>query len=144
MNDSHAHLVPRAGLDPIADAATALEVVQLAVHLPPRHETIVVLLDDAGCGSTIAVVADTVRPDDVLEVVECMAGAAATAEHVAGILLASVRPGARALDPHDVERWIELSELCVDRGLELVEWFVLGDEVHCPRDALCEPPRWER
>lgn len=144
MNDSHAHLVPRAGLDPIADAATALEVVQLAVHLPPRHETIVVLLDDTNCGSTIAVVADTVRPDDVLEVAECLVGAAAGADHVAGILLASVRPGSRVLDPTDVERWIELNEICAAHGIELLEWFVLGDEVHCPRDALCEPQRWER
>ena len=39
------HRCPRAGIDPVDDAPTALAIVGLAMHRPRRAETIVVLLD---------------------------------------------------------------------------------------------------
>ncbi len=35
-----------------------------------------------------------------------------------------------------------MSDLTSAAGVELVEWFVIGDDIHCPRDLLGEPPRW--
>ena len=32
--------------------------------------------------------------------------------------------------------------LTVADVMELLEWFVIADEVSCPRDLLGEPPRW--
>ncbi len=42
----------------------------------------------------------------------------------------------------DVDRWLELSDLAEQAGVELLEWFVIGDAITCPRDLLGEPPRW--
>lgn len=133
--------LPRAGVDPITDAATALVTVAAAIQRPLRHETIVVFLDDARRGLAIAVVSGTERPDDVLEVVECLTQPAATRESVAAIVVASIRPGAGAL-PSDLDRWLEMSELAEQAGVEVVEWFVIADGIDCPRDLLGEPPRW--
>ena len=72
MRLSPSHRPPRAGIDPIASHDDALVTVAMAVHLPLRPETIVVLLDDARRGIALVVVTDTTRPDDVLEAVECL------------------------------------------------------------------------
>ncbi len=142
MTDPTARRVPRAGLDPITDAATALDVVYCALHLPPRHETIVVLLDRQRCGSTITVVADTVRPDDVVEVIECVGAAAAATRAVSGLVVASVRPCATGPEEGDVDRWLEISAVAEQLGVPVLEWFVVGHRTECPRDLLGEPPRW--
>ncbi len=54
------------------------------------------------------------------------------------------RPSAPAGGPleGDGDRWLEMSDLTSAAGVELVEWFVIGDDIHCPRDLLGEPPRW--
>jgi hypothetical protein len=46
------------------------------------------------------------------------------------------------VDAGDVDRWLEASDLLEGYGLELLEWFVIGDRTWCPRDLLGEPPRW--
>lgn len=141
MTEHVARRIPRAGLDPITDCVTALDVVSCCVHLPPRHETIIVLLDRWRCGSTITVVAGTCRPDDVVEAVECVARAA-TDGTISGMVVASVRPGGDVPDAGDVDRWLEMSDIGDRLGLPLVEWFVIGARTVCPRDLLGEPPRW--
>jgi hypothetical protein len=35
-----------------------------------------------------------------------------------------------------------MSDVTSAAGVELVEWFVIGDDIHCPRDLLGESPRW--
>lgn len=142
------HRFPRARLDPIDDPLTALLAVSAAAHRPLRPESIALLLDDARCGITVAVVTGTDEPDDVVGAVECLARALAASDEVAAMVVASVRPtrptdaDPRCGDRSDCDRWLEMSDLCADAGLELVEWFVIGDEVSCPRDRLGEPPRW--
>ena len=42
----------------------------------------------------------------------------------------------------DVDRWLEMSDIAEQVGVELIEWFVIGGDVTCPRDQLGEPPRW--
>ncbi len=142
MSDCSAHRVPRAGLDPIDGPAAALAVVRLAVHLPLEPETVVLLLDHERCGAVISVVNETHRPDDVLEVVECLTGAAAGTDRVGAVVVASVRPGAAEPDPRDPDRWLEMSDISDLVGIELVEWFVLGRRTWCPRDLIGEAPRW--
>jgi hypothetical protein len=142
MSDCSAHRVPRAGLDPIDGPVKALAVVRLAVHLPLEPETVVLLLDHERCGAVISVVNETYCPDDVLEVVECLTGAAAGTDRVGAVVVASVRPGADELDPRDPDRWLEMSDISELVGIELVEWFVLGRDTWCPRDLIGEAPRW--
>jgi hypothetical protein len=142
------HRLPRAGIDPITSHDDALVTVAMAVHRPLRHETIVVLLDDERRGLALVVVTDTTCPDDVLEAVECLTRPTTHAGRAGAIVVGSVRPsqpGRRDVDAdadRDVERWLELSEIAEGHGVELLEWFVLGAEVRCPRDDLGEAPRW--
>lgn len=140
------HRRPRAGADPITDASSALEIVALAAHQPPRDETIVIVLDGAGCGTAILVVADTVDPDAVLDVVELVAASAGGDRRAGSVIVASMRVSRRSrlfdASRDDADRWLEMSALTDDAGLRLVEWFVLDEQIRCPRDLLGVPPRW--
>lgn len=145
MRLSPSHRLPRAGLDPITSHDDALVTIAMAVHRPLRPETIVVLLDDTRRGIALVVVTDTTRPDDVLEAVECLTRPSTHAGRAGAIVVGSVRPGALPDDAdadRDVDRWLELSEIAEGHGVELLEWFVIGTEVRCPRDHLGEAPRW--
>jgi hypothetical protein len=137
-----AHRTPRAGVDPIRDAATAMRVVELAMHHPPIAETVALLLDHERRGLGLVVVSGTFRGDDVLEVAECLSALSVDLDRLGGLVLATVRPGG-APHPDDGDRWLEMSDECEQAGMELVEWFVVGgQDVTCPRDLLGEPPRW--
>lgn len=138
------HRLPRAGIDVIDDSATAFAMLSMSIHRPLRHETILLLLDQARRGRAIVVVADTVAADSAIEVVECITHANA-GDGLAGIVVASVRPddtGLPDVDAADIDRWMEMSDLSDAVGVELLEWFVIGRSVRCPRDRLGEPPRW--
>ncbi len=138
--------IPRAGIDPIDDADTAFVTISMAVQRPMRHETILVLLDDARCGIGLVAVSDTSEPDDVLEVIECVLTSSAHGGRFGAVIVASVRPDTTARtverDTDDVDRWLEMSDLAEQSGIELLEWFVITDDVTCPRDRLGEAPRW--
>ena len=123
-------------------------MLAIAIQRPLRDETIVLVLDDHRRGVAVAVVSDTRRPDDVLEVVECLTRTATHGGRMGAIVVASVRPGLDDLDGHehrfhsDVDRWLEMSDISEQAGVELLEWFVIGADITCPRDRLGEPPRW--
>ena len=138
------HRLPRAGVDTISCAETALLTLAMAIQRPLRAETVTLLLDDQRRGIAVAVVSGTRQPDDVLEVVECFTRSAAHGGRVGSIIVASVRPDRsdEATTATDVDRWLEMSDIAEQAGVELLEWFVIGDEVTCPRDQLGEPPRW--
>ena len=139
------HRLPRAGVDAIDCAETALLTLAMAIQQPRRAETVTLLLDDQRRGIAVAVVSGTHQPDDVLEVVECFTRRAAHAGRVGSIVVASVRPNADDDDDiadTDVDRWLEMSDIAEQAGVELLEWFVIGGGVRCPRDQLGEPPRW--
>jgi hypothetical protein len=138
----HHHRLPRARIDPIDRHELGLAVVAAATATPRRFETIAVLLDDARRGLAIVVVSDTIRPESVIDVVECIADPIAFDGQVDAIVLGSVRPTG-GVDPDDLDRWLELSDIVDDHGAELLEWYVLGERnVGCPRDLLGEAPRW--
>ncbi len=133
--------LPRAGLDPIGEPAAALSTISLAIHRPLRHETIVLLLDEAHRGRTIVTVSGTVDPDSTIEIVEFLTQGV-ECERLGALVIASVRPGDGGELDADIDRWLEMSEIAALTGVELLEWFVIGRTVSCPRDLLGEPPRW--
>lgn len=138
------HRLPRAGIDTIDSAETALLTLAMAIQQPLRAETVALLLDDQRRGITVAVVSGTHQPDDVLEVVECFTRTAAHGGRVGSIIVASVRlwPTDEGTAAADVDRWLEMSDIAEQAGVELLEWFVIGGDVTCPRDQLGELPRW--
>jgi hypothetical protein len=138
------HRLPRAGVDTICNADTALLTLAMAIQQPLRAETIALLLDDQRRGIAVAVVSGTHQPDDVLEVVECFTRSAAHGGRVGSVIVASVRPDPSDGDTRatDIDRWLEMSDIAEQAGVEPLEWFVIDSGVTCPRDRLGEPPRW--
>ena len=134
---------PRAGVDPIDDAVTALSVIRLAVHRPPIAETVALVLDSERRGRTVVVVDGTDEPDAVLDVVEHLAESIAETGDGGALVIATVRPGGHPLEA-DEDRWLEASDLAEALGVELLEWFVLDGNggTWSPRDLIAEPPRW--
>jgi hypothetical protein len=148
------HGIPRARVDPIRDAATALTMIKLIAAEPLRNETIVLLLDDARRGLGVVIVSGTDDNQAVLEVIDCITASASRHEELDGVIIASVRT-ATSLDSHDwavlgavedadVDRWFEMSHLAEEAGIELVEWFIVGraGATTCPRDLIGAAPRW--
>ena len=140
MEPTTVRRLPRAGIDPIDHPDTALAALALAISRPLRSETVLLLLDEARRGRAIVAVSGTTDPDQVIEVVECVTQAEGC-ERLGAIVVASARPGGDD-DPGDVDRWLEMSDIAELAGVELLEWFVVGRTISCPRDRLGEPPRW--
>jgi hypothetical protein len=129
--------VPRGGIDPIRSAADALAVFSLAA--PFGHDTVALVLDHDRRGRTIIVVTGTTGPDSLFEVIDlCLARCDL---EVGALVIATARP-AGGVVADDARRWVEASRQCDDAGVELVEWFVIGDRIRCPRDLTGDPPRW--
>jgi hypothetical protein len=141
MSVHHAHRIPRARIDTIACAADALALIQRVLAVPASHETIVIVLDDAHRGLGIVSVSGTSEPDQVVTVVECIARPDLFGGEGAALVVASNRP-AGAVTADDIDRWFEMCDLSEVAGVELVEWFVIGRSVSCPRDLVGAPPRW--
>ncbi|MCU1503549.1 MAG: hypothetical protein JWM12_2903 [Ilumatobacteraceae bacterium] len=129
---------------PILTNSDALELLDLVISRPPCEETIAFLLDDAGYGSTLFVVAGTDQPEQVLDVAEQFASAGRLSGIHQSLVLATVRPHG-GVEPGDVDRWLDASEITEQHGVQLIEWFVFGAHgFTCPRDLLGEPERWRR
>lgn len=140
MNDFQSHRFPVAGYDVLDDTMTR-RLLDAVVALPPRCETLLILLDHDRRGRTIVNVDGTCEPDAVFDVAELAVAVARGLPEVDGVILASVRPtGGDELD--DIERWLELDQICTDAGVELVEWYVYGSTVSRPRELVGEPDRW--
>lgn len=134
------HPVPRGGIDPIRCRADALAV--LCLGAPYGHDTIVILLDVDRRGCSVLVVTDTFEPDAMFRVLAVCVAAAGDDAAIAGLILATSRPGG-GVEVDDADRWTQAGELCAAGGLELVEWFVIGnDGVDCPREWSGDPERW--
>ena len=131
---------PRAGQDPIDNELTALSLFGLAISTPLCPETIVVPLDETGIGQSIICVDGTVDDDSIIRVIEMVA--LACGEHeFHRLIAATVRPG-RGLADDDDQRWMEASWTAETYGCELIEWYVIGNGVWLPREALGECERW--
>lgn len=137
------HHIPRAHVDPIDSEWDALAVISLAMGDPPHDEIIAVLLDSERRGFGIVVVSGPPDADGIFAVIDVLTSATIDRDDAAGLVLASCRVGG-GIEPGDAERWMEASDQCESAGLELVEWFVIGEQLSCPRDLIGEPPRWGR
>ena len=137
------HRLPGAGVDRIDSELVARSVLGLIVADPVRTETVVLLLDHERRGIGVLVVSGTVPLDSIFDVLDVITSI--ELDELDGVVVASVRlpvPGIDDLDECDVDRWLECSSMLEDAGIELVEWFVIGRDVQCPRDLVGEPPRW--
>jgi DNA repair protein RadC len=137
----HPRRVPRARIDPIDRPSIARRVIRAAMAIPMRPETLVLVLDDADRGLGIITVDGTRDPSSVVTVLECVAQPELFGGEAASLIVASIRPRG-GIDPADGDRWFEMCDLAEQAGLELVEWFVIGQTERCPRDLTGAPPRW--
>jgi hypothetical protein len=129
--------IPRGFIDPIESRADALAVLSLAA--PFGHDTVAILLDAQRRGIGIVVVTGTTDPDAIFGVIDVCLNA--RDREISGLVLATTRPGGD-MQAADRDRWIDATARCEHGGIELVEWFVIGEHIACPRDLAGEPPRW--
>lgn len=135
------HRLPFGGSTPIDTPYLALSALSRYVHSPLVLETLVLTLDPERRPTGLLQVAGRPDPEHVVGVVEHLAACAVANEERGGVVIATVRPR-RGAELTDVERWIDLDTILGDAGIELLEWWVIGDEVVSPRDLLGEAPRW--
>lgn len=133
--------LPRAHIDPIATPFDALRLILMMVGSGTSAETLVLTLDDRRCGVSITNVSGTDDPDAVLGVVDALAESARASLEIAGLVIASVRPSGE-FDVTDMARWHEVDQSCRESDIELVEWFVVGTSISCPRGFCGVPARW--
>ncbi len=121
--------VPRAQVDPIIRPDDALAVIALATTVPLIDETIVLVLDDLGCGSVVTAVTGTCDPDDVVAVVNLFAAALQPALQ-SGLIVASIRssPAADINADDDADRWLRLEQLGDEHGVIMHDWFVIDQK----------------
>jgi hypothetical protein len=140
------HAAPRAYVDPVDDAGTAIRLFRLAAHRPWRHETLGFLLDHDGRGGTIYVVAGDAGTDDLIGVVAYLCAEAQHDPRLCSLVVASVCPDVArqcCRGSYEADRWCAASDLADEHGIELIEWFVIRpDRVECPRELAGEPERW--
>lgn len=133
--------LPIADVDTIDDPALALALIGAVASDPPVHETLVILLDAEHRGCTIMNIDATVDNDSVLHVADHIIERGHLIDDVGAVIIASMRPGSGdELD--DIDRWLTIDEQLSLVGIELVEWFVIGRSVSCPRALLGEASRW--
>ncbi len=135
--------LPRAHIDPIETPFDALRLILMMVGSDASAETLVLALDDRRCGVSITSVSGTDDPDAVLGVIDALAESARSSLDVAGLVVASVRPDSE-FEVSDLTRWHEADQSCWESDIELVEWFVIGTSISCPREFCGVPPRWAR
>ncbi len=143
LTDGAGPRLPVADIDPITDAPTALALIDALASVPRTHETLAILLDHEHRGTTVVNIDRTLDHDSVLYVADRVTEMAHGVEEIGAVIIASFRPGGSdELD--DLERWLTIDEQLGLVGIELVEWFVIGRAVSCPRSLLGDPSRWAR
>jgi len=133
--------IPRAHRDPLRSPFDALLLIMLLLEHDAQNETLVLVLDDARRGIAVMRVTGTGDPDTLLGVVDQVAEASRASSEAAAIVLVSARQ-CSAVGIDDMHRWHEADESCADADLELIEWFVVGNEVTCPRVLCGVDSRW--
>ena len=121
-----------------------MAVFGLQIAQPLQPETLVMFLGDDRRGTQLVTVSDTDRQEHLVEIAEAMAEVACADPGIAGMVLATVRPGGTML-PGDIDLWLEAADVVEQSGLELIDWFIVtrGGTVS-PRAVLGMPSRWRR
>lgn len=133
--------LPRAHIDPIETPFDALRLILRMASAGEVAETLVLALDDRRCGVSIASVSGTDDPDAVLGVIDALTESARESFDVAGLVVASVRPNGE-FEIDDLARWHEADQSCWEADIELVEWFIVGTSISCPREFCGVAARW--
>lgn len=133
--------IPRAHRDPLETPLDALLLIMLLLERGAYDETLVLVLDDARRGVGVLRVTGTSDPDSLLGVVDHVAEAIRASPEASALILVSARESS-ALSVDDLHRWHEADESCADADIDLVEWFVVSNEISCPRELCGVPPRW--
>ena len=135
--------MPRAQFDPIVCVDDARAVFALQMTEPVQDETLVMLLDDRLCGSTLMTVTRTGSVAQLLDVAEAMGMIASTTPGIAAVVFASVRSAGMTGDLLDAGIWRQLDEIVDGFGVVLLEWLVTGPwGVLLPRAIHGVPSRW--
>lgn len=144
MSDFHAaNPLPRAQIDPIDTPYRALAIVIEMMDPRVRAETVVLSLDPQHRGLSVLVVEGTDDPSTFLAIIDSITEQARYLDEPGGLVVATVRPDGGP-EYADLDRWVEANETCTETGVELVEWFVLGRTITCPRELCDVPARWRR
>lgn len=135
--------MPRAHLDPIVCVDDARAVFAVQMSEPVQDETLVVLLDDRLCGSTLMTVTDTRSVAQLLHVAEVMSTIAGSTAEITSVVMASVRREGLTADLLAPDIWTTLDEIVEAAGVVLVDWLVTGPwGVLLPRAIHGAPSRW--
>ncbi len=134
--------VPRAHRDPITNPHDALLLVLFLLDPSPDGTAMIITVDDTMRGLGVLSVTGVSGPQQVLSVIDYIAEASYAHPDVSGLLVASTHPTSSGLGVADLEAWHDADLTCRDAGLELVEWFVVGSSVSCPRELGGIPARW--
>ena len=135
--------MPRAHLDPIVCVDDAHAVFAVQMSEPVQDETLVVLLDDRLCGSTLMTVTDTRSVAQLLHVAEVMSTIAGSTAEITSVVMASVRREGLTADLLAPDIWTTLDEIVEAAGVVLVDWLVTGPwGVLLPRAIHGARSRW--
>jgi hypothetical protein len=133
--------IPRAHRDPLRTSLDALLLIMLLLEADAHDETMVLVLDDERRGTAVMRVTGTGDPDSLLGVVDHVTETSRASPDAAGLILVSARASS-AISVDDLRRWHEADASCTDADLDLIEWFVVSNEVSCPRELCGIAPRW--
>ena len=134
---------PRGGIDPVRSAADAMAVFGTQITRPLAAETLVMFLGDDRRGTQLITVGGTDRREQLVEIVEVMAQAAGRVPEIAGLVLATVRPGGEMVAA-DTDLWLEAADMAEQCGIELIDWLLVTRHgVVSPREQLGMPSRWQ-
>ena len=139
------HRPPRAGIDPVDSADAASAVIRLAVTRPMRSEVVVLVLDGDRRGAPSSSSTAPTSPTPSSRSWSDWPNRSSTRRAPPPSSSRWV-PGGGQLDD-DADRWLEASDAAEQAGVELLEWFVISDDLGpptawCPLYLLAEPPRW--
>lgn len=110
---------------------------------PVQDETLVMLLDDQLCGSTLITITDTRSVEQLFHVAEAMAQVAGGLPDISTVVIASVRREGSTADLLERAVWAKLDEIVEASGLVLLEWLVTGPwGVLLPRAIHGDLSRW--
>lgn len=126
--------VPRAGCDPIDDAASALRLFSYVVPVPMCERTVVMPIDEHRLASTIVFVEGAAADGSIATTIATLAGASAPNGY-RQLYVATYRPSEPAHGP-DLVRWADARRAASEHGCELLEWFVFDGRLVWPVGAL--------
>ncbi len=130
--------VPRPLVDPISCLIEAVGVASLAVRRPLRCGTIIISMNQNGCGQGIIATQPVTRKS-----AHSLIGLCSGVPNTTRVVLVSTRTQP-PINPDDVELLHHLTHLFSTAGITLVDWVVVGyGGLYCPRSLTDMPDPWD-